>query len=161
MTHGGSLRIYACHENYEREIHKNVGVLLVEEINCKLQSLETYLSFQFRAERIIDKFKSFLIEQKLSGKIVAAYGAAAKGNTLLNYAGVNTDLISVVFDASESKQGQYMPGSHIPIKDPVHIKDLNPDCIIILPWNIQEEIKNKINSYFSEDKLVVSINDFK
>jgi|TARA_B110000977_G_scaffold36325_1_gene48667 hypothetical protein len=161
MTHGGSLRIYGCHENDKREINKNVGILLEEEVNCKLQTLETYLSFQLRVEKIIDKFKSFLIKQKLSGKTVAAYGAAAKGNTLLNYAGINTDLVSVIFDASESKQGQYMPGSHIPIKDPVQIKDFNPDCIIILPWNIQEEIKNKIDSYFSENKLVVSINDFK
>ena len=103
----------------------------------------------------------FLIKQKHSGKKVAAYGAAAKGNTLLNYAGVNTDLVSVVYDASESKQGKYMPGSHIPIKDPDDMKDFNPDCILILPWNIQDEIKNKIVSSFSMDKLVVSINDFK
>ena len=85
MTHGGSLRIYGCHENYKRDINKKVDILLAEEINCKLQSLETYLSFQFKIEKIIDKFKLFLIKQKHSGK-VAAYGAAAKGNTLLNYA---------------------------------------------------------------------------
>lgn len=161
MTHGGSLRIYGCHENYKRDVNKKVDILLAEEIKCKLQSLETYLSFQFKIEKIIDKFKLFLIKQKHSGKKVAAYGAAAKGNTLLNYAGVNTDLVSVVYDASESKQGKYMPGSHIPIKDPDDMKDFNPDCILILPWNIQDEIKNKIVSSFSMDKLVVSINDFK
>ena len=102
-----------------------------------------------------------MINQKLNEKKVVAYGAAAKGNTLLNYSGIKPDFISTVFDASKSKQEKYMPGSHVPIKDPEKIKDLKPDCIIILPWNISNEIKNKIYSDFSKNILIKSIIDFK
>ena len=110
---------------------------------------------------ILKKIISFLIEQKNSGKRVAAYGAAAKGNTLLNYSGVNSDLIPVVFDASKSKQGKYLPGSHIPIKDPKILKKYKPDCIFILPWNIYAEIKSVIVNYLSKNIMLKSINDFK
>ena len=160
-THGGSLRIYGCHENAKHKKNKTVDILIEEEITCQLQTLDTYLHFQLKVDKIKNKFISFLIEQKLSGKKVVAYGAAAKGNTLLNYAGIKPDLISVVFDGSKSKQGQFMPGSHIPIEDPKNIKDLNPDCIVILPWNICKEIKDKIDSIFSKKKLIISINKFK
>tara|TARA_Y100000389_G_scaffold167531_1_gene172780 strand:- start:27639 stop:28835 length:1197 start_codon:yes stop_codon:yes gene_type:complete len=160
-THGGSLRIYGCHENAKHKKNKTVDILIEEEITCQLQTLDTYLHFQLKVDKIKNKFISFLIEQKLSGKKVVAYGAAAKGNTLLNYAGIKPDLISVVFDGSKSKQGQFMPGSHIPIEDPKNIKDLNPDCIVILPWNICKEIKDKIDSIFLKKKLIISINKFK
>jgi len=160
-THGGSLRIYGCHENDKRKTNKTIEILLEEEITCKLQTLETYLNFQSKVNKIKDEFISFLINQKRNEKKVVAYGAAAKGNTLLNYSGIKPDLISAVFDASKSKQEKYMPGSHVPIKDPKKIKDLKPDCIIILPWNISEEIKNKIYSNFSKNILIKSIIDFK
>ena len=160
-THGGSLRIYGCHENAKHKKNKSVDILIEEEITCQLQTLDTYLHFQLKVDKIKNKFISFLIEQKLSGKKVVAYGAAAKGNTLLNYAGIKPDLIPVVFDGSKSKQGQFMPGSHIPIEDPKNIKDLNPDCIVILPWNICKEINDKIDSIFSKKRLIISINKFK
>jgi 2-polyprenyl-3-methyl-5-hydroxy-6-metoxy-1,4-benzoquinol methylase len=160
-THGGSLRIYGCHENDKRKTKKTVEILLEDEISFKLKKLETYLNFQTKVNKIKDNLVSFLIEQKRTGKKVAAYGAAAKGNTLLNYAGIKPDLISTVFDGSKSKQEKFMPGSHIPIQDPKKIKDLKPNCIIILPWNISREIKNKIYSNFSKNILIKSIEDFK
>jgi 2-polyprenyl-3-methyl-5-hydroxy-6-metoxy-1,4-benzoquinol methylase len=160
-THGGSLRIYGCHEIDKRKTKKTVKILLDEEKNCKLQELDTYQKFQLKIDRIKNEFVSFLINQKRSGKKVVAYGAAAKGNTLLNYAGIRPDLIKVVYDASRSKQDRFLPGSHIPIQNPKNMKDLNPDCVIILPWNIEEEIKNKIFTYLSKDILIKSIKDFK
>lgn len=161
-THGGSLRVFGCHYNDNRETKKAVGNLLLDEKNkFKLQSLDTYLNFQSKVNKIKDQFLSFLIQKKKNGEKVVAYGAAAKGNTLLNYAGVKQDLLPVVFDASKSKQGLYMPGSHIHIKDPVEMKNYNPDCVIILPWNIISEIESKIYNLFDEKKMIKSINDFK
>ena len=160
-THGGSLRIYGCHENDKRKTEKKVKILLEEEVACKLQKLETYLNFQSKVDKIKDELNLFLINKKKNGKKVVAYGAAAKGNTLLNFAGIKADLISVVFDASKSKQGQYMPGSHIPIHDPKKINDFKFDYIIILPWNIYEEIEKKMNNLIFEKKQILSINKFK
>ena len=160
-THGGSLRIYGCHENDKRRTKKTVKILLEEETSCKLQKLETYLNFQHKVNKIKDELNLFLIDKKKNGKKVVAYGAAAKGNTLLNYAGIKPDLISVVFDASESKQGQYMPGSHIPIQDPKKIDNFEPDYVIIFPWNIYKEIKDNINNYSSKNVIIKNINDFK
>jgi 2-polyprenyl-3-methyl-5-hydroxy-6-metoxy-1,4-benzoquinol methylase len=160
-THGGSLRIYGCHENDKRKTKKTVEILLEDEISFKLKKLETYLNFQTKVNKIKDNLVSFLIEQKRTGKKVAAYGAAAKGNTLLNYAGIKPDLISTVFDGSKSKQDKFMPGSHILIQDPKNIKALKPDCIIILPWNIYREIKKKICFFYTKEIESKSINDFK
>lgn len=160
-THGGSLRIYGCHENDKRRTKKTVKILLEEETSCKLQKLETYLNFQHKVNKIKDEINFFLIDKKKNGKKVVAYGAAAKGNTLLNYAGIKPDLISVVFDASESKQGQYMPGSHIPIQDPKKIDNFEPDYVIIFPWNIYKEIKDNIYNYSSKNVIIKNINDFK
>ena len=160
-THGGSLRIYGCHENDKRITKKTVKILLEEEIACKLQKLETYLNFQSKADKIKDELNLFLIKKKKNGKKVVAYGAAAKGNTLLNFAGIKADLISVVFDASKSKQRQYMPGSHIPIQDPKKIDNFKPDYAIILPWNIYKEIKSNIDNYSSKNIILKNINDFK
>jgi hypothetical protein len=124
--------------------------MLQKEIRHGLQDLNTYLSFQFRAEKIKDDLVSFLIEQKRVGKKVVAYGAAAKGNTLLNYAGVKPDLIGFVCDAAKAKQGKFMPGSHIPILHPNEMFNRQFDYILILPWNIaaetvkqNEELKKK------------------
>jgi len=149
-THGGSLRVYGCHQDDPRLTKATVSGMLQKEIRHGLQDLNTYLSFQFRAEKIKDDLVSFLIEQKRVGKKVAAYGAAAKGNTLLNYAGVKPDLIGFVCDAAKAKQGKFMPGSHIPILHPNEMFNRQFDYILILPWNIaaetvkqNEELKKK------------------
>jgi SAM-dependent methyltransferase len=143
-THGGSLRIYGCHEDDIRKIHPSVIDLLREEANRGLQRIQTYKDFQLRADKIKDDLLTFLIEQKRNGKKVAAYGAAAKGNTLLNYAGVKPDLVPFVCDAAESKQGKFMPGSHIPILPPDALRDHPPDLVLILPWNIGEEVRGQL-----------------
>ena len=142
-THGGSLRVYGCHQNDKRDIKQSVDELLKEEATRDLQELETYKNFKERVNNIKDNLLSFLIEQKRSGKKVVAYGAAAKGNTLLNYMGVKTDLIPFIFDAAKAKQNQFMPGSHIPILPPEKLMQTNPDFILILPWNIADEVKSQ------------------
>ena len=142
-THGGSLRIYGCHVEDEREIAPVVSAMLAEEAQRGLQILATYQYFQAKADRIKDDLLAFLIEQKRAGRRVAAYGAAAKGNTLLNYAGVNPDLLSFVCDAAAAKQGKFMPGSHIPILAPAALDDQRPDYLVILPWNIAAEVKQQ------------------
>jgi hypothetical protein len=142
-THGGSLRIYGCHTEDTRDTNENVTALLAEEARCGLKTLETYQKFQARADKVKNDLLSFLIEQKKTGKKVAAYGAAAKGNTLLNYAGVKPDLLLFVCDAAKAKQGKYMPGSHIPILPPSALENSNPDFVLILPWNIAPEVKQQ------------------
>lgn len=139
-THGGSLRIYGCHQEDPRKTMDEVGMILQEEIKHGLQDLNTYLSFQSRADKIKNDLLIFLIEQKRCGKKVAAYGAAAKGNTLLNYAGVKPDLIEFVCDAAQAKQGKFLPGSHIPILHPNEMLNRQFDCVLILPWNIAPEV---------------------
>ncbi|MCP1316177.1 class I SAM-dependent methyltransferase [Halomonas sp. 707B3] len=142
-THGGSLRIYGCHDEDDRADHQSVVAMLQLESNYGLQQLDTYLDFQARANKIKDDLLCFLIKQKNAGKKVAAYGAAAKGNTLLNYAGVKPDLLPLVCDAAPAKQGKFMPGSHIPILEPVHLSVDKLDYVLILPWNIAEEVKHQ------------------
>ena len=139
-THGGSLRIYGCHQEDPRKTMDEVGIILQEEIKHGLQDLNTYVSFQSRAEKIKNDLLIFLIEQKRCGKKVAAYGAAAKGNTLLNYAGVKPDLIEFVCDAAQAKQGKFLAGSHIPILHPNEMLNRQFDCVLILPWNIAPEV---------------------
>jgi len=140
-THGGSLRIYGCHAEDERNTTPAVAKLLEEEGQAGLRDLETYHAFQPRADRVKDDLVSFLIAQKRAGKSVAAYGAAAKGNTLLNYAGIKPDLLPYVCDAAPSKQGKFLPGSHIPILPPAVLKERHPDIVLILPWNIADEVR--------------------
>ncbi len=142
-THGGSLRIYGCHAENPRQVSSAVDEMLAEEARRGLQTLDNYQDFQVKAERVKNDFLAFLIEQKRAGKKVAAYGAAAKGNTLLNYAGVKPDLLPFVCDAASSKQGKFMPGSHIPILPPAVLVEQHPDYLIILPWNIAAEIKQQ------------------
>jgi SAM-dependent methyltransferase len=142
-THGGSLRVYGCHNDDPRETQQVVDDLLEEEADRGLQQLQTYIEFQPRADKIKNDLLAFLIEQKRTGKTVAAYGAAAKGNTLLNYAGVKPDLLPFVCDAAKAKQGQFMPGSHIPIWPPEKLLEVKPDYVLILPWNIAEEVKGQ------------------
>jgi len=140
-THGGSLRIYGCHNDSAFITKQAVNSLLQEEAQRGLQSLGTYQEFQNKADQVKNGLLAFLIEQKKAGKKVAAYGAAAKGNTLLNYAGVKPDLLPYVCDAAIAKQGKYMPGSHIPILAPSMLAINSPDLVLILPWNIAEEVR--------------------
>ena len=142
-THGGSLRIYGCHSEDERVSNPSVSTLLSEESKRGLQTLATYQIFQARANKVKDELLNFLLKQKFAGKKVVAYGAAAKGNTLLNYAGVKPDLLPFVCDAAEAKQGKYMPGSHIPISPPEALATSSPDYVLILPWNIAAEVKQQ------------------
>jgi hypothetical protein len=142
-THGGSLRIYGCHAEDERNTTPAVAKLLEEEDQAGLRDLETYRAFQPRADRVKDDLLAFLIAQKRAGKSIAAYGAAAKGNTLLNYAGIKPDLLPYVCDAAPSKQGKFLPGSHIPILPPAALKERRPDIVLILPWNIADEVKGQ------------------
>jgi hypothetical protein len=118
-----------------------VETILSREAEAGLCDLRTYAAFQARADRIKDDLLAFLIDQKRAGKRIVAYGAAAKGNTLLNYAGVKPDLLAYVCDAAVSKQGKFMPGSHIPIRPPAALRDDRPDCVLILPWNIADEVR--------------------
>jgi len=139
-THGGSLRVYGCHEDDPRPCEGTVSRLRAEEEGRGLQRLATYQAFQAKADETKYTLLSFLIEQKRQGKKIAAYGAAAKGNTLLNYAGIKPDLLPYVCDAADSKQGKFLPGSHIPILPPEVLRQRRPDIILILPWNIAPEI---------------------
>jgi len=146
-THGGSLRIYACHANDDSHgVNSKVGSIKKLEREFGLLDSKIYDSFQKKADAIKNSFLSFLIDQKRNGKKIAAYGAAAKGNTLLNYCGIKgTELIDYVVDASPHKQGKYLPGSHIPIVGEQRISDDKPDIIVILPWNIKEEIIKQLS----------------
>ena len=142
-THGGSLRIYGCHAEEARETTPAVSAMLAEEARRGLQTHSTYQNFQANADQVKDDLLAFLIEQKRAGKKVAAYGAAAKGNTLLNYAGVKPDLLPFVCDAAAAKQGKFMPGSHIPILAPTALDNQYLDYLLILPWNIATEVKQQ------------------
>lgn len=139
-THGGSLRVYGCHHEACRNETTNVSRVLQSEAQHGLRDLGTYLAFQPKANLVKDEFVAFLIGQKRAGRKVAAYGAAAKGNTLLNYAGVKPDLLAYVCDAAPSKQGKYLPGTHIPVLPPPTLTEDQPDIVIILPWNIADEV---------------------
>jgi hypothetical protein len=139
-THGGSLRVYGCHIDDTKEVSSNVTNLKEREKEFGLQDLDIYLNFQTEADTVTQNLLQFLNEQKQQGKKVGAYGAAAKGNTLLNYANVKTDLVSFVCDAAPSKQGKFMPGSHIPILHPSALSEQKPDWVLILPWNLEKEI---------------------
>lgn len=142
-THGGSLRVYGCHADDARSTSSAVKNMLAEEKRRGLQAEDIYKNFQIRADKVKDDLLAFLIEQKRAGKKVAAYGAAAKGNTLLNYAGVKPDLLPFVCDAAAAKQGKFMPGSHIPILSPAALPEQRPDYLVILPWNIAAEVKRQ------------------
>lgn len=144
-THGGSLRIYAKHSEDQSKIESpNVTNLLNKEKELGVTNLEYYNGFQEKTDKVKSDFIKFLAECKEQGKKVCGYGAAAKGNTLLNYCGVSADLISFVVDASPHKQGKFLPGSKIPVVAEQSIKDFKPDYIIIFPWNIKDEVMNQL-----------------
>jgi len=144
-THGGSLRIYARHDEADSKlIGDRVGDLLVREETARLGCLETYRGFSKRVERVKRGLLRFLIQAKEEGKSTAAYGAPAKGNTLLNYCGIRTDFLDYTVDRSPHKQGRYLPGSHIPIFAPDRLRETRPDYVLILPWNLKEEIMEQM-----------------
>jgi predicted TPR repeat methyltransferase len=140
-THGGSLRIYGRHaEDDSKPVGERVAALLVAEEDAGLGRLETYRSFGERVIKVKWGLLRFLIATKESGKSIAAYGAPAKGNTLLNYCGIRTDFLDYTVDRSPHKQGRYLPGTHIPIHPPDRLRETRPDYVLILPWNLEEEI---------------------
>jgi hypothetical protein len=140
-THCGSLRVYVCKENANIKTQtSNIKRILGEEENAGLKNVDTYLQFQEQVNHNKNELLQFLVQAKLDGKKVAGYGAAAKGNTLLNYAGVKSDLLPYICDLAISKQGKYMPGSHIPIYSIEYLYQDKPDYIVIFPWNIASEI---------------------
>jgi hypothetical protein len=139
-THGGSLRVYGCHSNDPRADAAAVARVLAEEVSGGLQDLLTYKRFQCEADNVKNNLLAFLLEARRKSKSVAAYGAAAKGNTLMNYAGVKPDLLPFVCDAAAAKQGKFMPGSHIPILAPKELRERRPDFVLIFPWNIESEV---------------------
>lgn len=153
-THGGSLRIYVCHDNYLKEVNKKVKQILKEERNV-VNSPKFYKNLNFKVNKIKKDLLKFLIKLKNENQKVCAYGAAAKGNTLLNFCKINSELIYCIFDNSKSKQGMFMPGSHIPVLSSKSIKKIKPDYILILPWNIREEIKKQLKKYKSKIFIAV------
>ena len=161
-THGGSLRIYGCRRNSIHKETSSVQAIFAQEIQAGMKSKKIYSSFQKKAEKVKDSFISFLLKAKAEGKTVAGYGAAAKGNTLMNYAGIRPDLIPFICDAAKSKIGQYMPASHIPILAPSALDENTPDYLVILPWNIVGEIM-KQNAHLVEKgtKFVIAVPELK
>ena len=158
-THGGSIRIYAKHkEDTSKAVSERVATLLQKEMDKGLSTLAYYDNFQEKAFRVKLDITEFLIRQKRENKKVAAYGAAAKGNTLLNYCGIKNDLIEFVVDANPHKQNKFLPASHIPVKNEADLKSSRPDYVIILPWNLKTEITEQL-SYIREwgGKFVVAI----
>ena len=161
-THGGSLRIYGCRGDASHKETSLVQKILTNELQAGMQDEKTYSAFQKKADKVKDGLISFLLEAKAEGKTVAGYGAAAKGNTLMNYAGIRPDLIPFICDAAESKIGQYMPASHIPILPPSVLDENTPDYLVILPWNIAEEVM-KQNAHLVEKgtKFVIAVPELK
>jgi hypothetical protein len=145
-THGGSLRVFAQRaDTGALPVAASVGAMLAREHGAGMNAAPYYLDFQPRAEKIKDDLLEFLINAKRSGKTVAAYGAAAKGNTLLNFAGVRPDLVSFVVDRNPAKQGKYMPGSRIPIVAESALKESQPDYVLVLPWNLAPELDSQLS----------------
>ncbi len=149
-THGGSLRIYARHaEDGSKPVSERAQELKSREQTAGFTRLETYFSFTERTKETKRKLLEFLIKAKREGKTVAAYGAPGKGNTLLNYCGIRSDFIDYAVDRSPYKHGLFTPGTHIPIFPPDKIKETKPDYVLILPWNLKEEIMKQM-AYISE-----------
>jgi SAM-dependent methyltransferase len=158
-SHGGSLRYYAQRKDTgKRKISKRVELMIKRESVLGVNSLPYYDNFQTKVEMIKDDFLSFLIKAKKDKKLVVAYGAAAKGNTLLNFSGVKSDLIKYVVDLNPAKVGKFMPGSRIPIVNECALREDKPDFIFIFPWNLKREIMDQLNYARSwKVKFVVAV----
>lgn len=144
-THGGSLRVWIALSD-AMAIDSSVNSILVEETEAGMASAAGYQNFQTVISRVAKTFYDFVLRAQQENKTVVAYGAAAKGNTFLNYLHVNRQQIPAVFDAAVSKQGKFLPGSHIPILPPEQLADFNPDYVVILPWNLREEVTHQLKS---------------
>jgi SAM-dependent methyltransferase len=157
-THGGSLRLWVCHAGAARRETSSIGDLLAKEASAGMLDMDYYLGFQRVADQVKNDFLAFLLSCKRDGKQVVGYGAAAKGNTLLNYAGVRPDLLTYVVDASPHKQGRYLPGCRIPVVAEARIRETRPDFVVILPWNLREEITAQL-AYIREwgGKFVIAV----
>ena len=140
-THGGSLRIYACHaEDRSKQVNSRVEALRAHEEKAGVKTLGYYISFSEKVRETKRKLLEFLISTKEQGKSIAGYGAPGKGNTLLNYCGVRSDFLDYTVDRSPYKQNKFLPGTHIPIFDPAKIDETKPDYLLILPWNFRDEV---------------------
>ncbi|MCA0406436.1 MAG: class I SAM-dependent methyltransferase [Proteobacteria bacterium] len=158
-THGGSLRVFAQRKNTGKHaVTPAVAAILAEEEKRGLKTVDFYAKFQKAAETVKDDFTAFLIEAKRAGKRVGGYGAAAKGNTLMNFAGTRPDLMPYVVDLNPAKAGKFLPGCRIPIVNEAHLKADKPDYVVILPWNIKPEVMNQL-AYIREwgGKFVVAV----
>ena len=144
-THGGSLRVFAQRSDAAPVVHGRVGELLAREAAAGVSSAAFYGGLQGEALRIKRELLAFLLDCHVRGLQVGAYGAAAKGNTLLNFAGVRADLLPYVVDRNPAKQGQYLPGSRIPVVDEAHLRAHRPDRVLILPWNLREEVTAQLD----------------
>ncbi|WP_338874450.1 class I SAM-dependent methyltransferase [Spirosoma sp. SC4-14] len=158
-THGGSLRIFACHSNdNSKSIDPNVATMLDKEIQAGMTTRSFYEGFQQKALLVKLNLTDFLIQQKRAEKTVVAYGAAAKGNTLLNFCGIKNDFIDYVVDANPAKQNKFLPASHIPVVQEDVLKNHKPDYVLLLPWNLRDEIMQQL-AYIREwgGQFVVAI----
>jgi hypothetical protein len=145
-THGGSLRIYATHAADPVEpVSPRLESLRAREKAAGLNRMERYLSFGERVKETKFRLLQFLIEARRAGKSVVGYGAPAKGNTLLNYCGIRSDFVEYTVDRSPYKQGRFLPGTHIPIHAPDRIRETKPDYLLILPWNLKDEIMSQMS----------------
>ena len=144
-THGGSLRIFGRHtEDESKAITDNVRELIHREQELGMETLDYYATFEEKVKETKRKLLTFLIEAKREGKTVAGYGAPGKGNTLLNYCGIRTDFVDYTVDRSPHKQGNFLPGTHIPVYAPDKIAETRPDYVLILPWNLKKEISQQM-----------------
>lgn len=143
-THGGSLRVFVCHGNAKHATCSGVAEILEKEDRAKLNSVDGYAGFSAKVQELKRSILSFVIEKKTDAARIAAYGAPAKGNTLLNYCGIRTDFVDFTVDKNPEKQKTLLPGSHIPVLDPKEIFLRKPDYLIILPWNLRDEISKEM-----------------
>jgi hypothetical protein len=149
-SHGGSLRVFACHiRSRTHSIAPNVGKIIGDEVNAQLDRIEGYLGFAQQVRETKFTLVEFLLGAARRGETVAGYGAPGKSATLLHYCGIGKDLIEYTVDRSSFKQGRHLPGTHIPIYNPEHIRETRPDYVIILPWNLKDEIMQQL-SYIRE-----------
>jgi len=144
-THGGSLRVFAQHPEGKQAFGNAVGKVLGDERDAGLDALQGYQNFAVKVAKVKDDLLAFLSKANEEGKTVVGYGAPAKGNTLLNFCGVGPDAIEYTVDRSPHKQGRLLPGTHIPVHAPEHIDETRPDYVLILPWNLQEEIVQQLS----------------
>jgi SAM-dependent methyltransferase len=143
-THGGSLRVYGCHADADIPERPAVAKLIAREQEYGLGRLDTYERFADRVMETKRRLLEFLIEARRAGKRIAGYGAPGKGNTLLNYGGIRTDFLDYTVDRNPYKQGKFLPGTHIPIHPPERLRETRPDYVLILPWNLRDEIVGQL-----------------